>query len=179
LIEIIPGELITRKLKIKVEKDTIMDSSPEKDILKLVLADRYSDDPPVCAFVKGFGLQSGAIAASIAHDSHHIIAVGCSDEDIKNAINLIIRNNGGIAFTKEQNSEILKLPYFGLMTHEPGKEVAEKYIKLNQLVLDTGCNINAPFMSLSFLALTVIPELKINHNGLFDVGLFDNIPLFE
>jgi adenine deaminase len=149
------------------------------DLLKIVLLDRYSEDPPVVAFIKGFGLKKGAMACSVAHDSHHIIAVGCDDDSLDYALEWVVKNKGGMCFAV--NAEILgiPLPYFGLMSDADVSEMASDYEKLSTLAKKNGSSLEAPFMTLSFMALTVIPELKINHKGLFDGKAFRNISLFK
>lgn len=179
VIEAIPGELLTNWLKIEVQAGCVVSSNISTDMLKIVLLDRYSDTPPVVAFIKGFGLKSGALAASIAHDSHHILCVGVDDESIQAALQWIVVSKGGLCFANQGKVAGIKLPFFGLMTNEPGEEVSKQYEELNRHILSSGCNINAPFMTASFMALTVIPNLKINHNGLFDINKFCSVPLFH
>lgn len=178
VIGVIDDELLTHKMIEKCTPGGNLKADTSKDILKVVLLDRYEETPPVTGFVKGFGLQQGALAASIAHDSHHIIAVGVDDNDINDALEWIIENKGGICFSLKNQTNGITLPWFGLMTNMKASETAEKYDLLNMLAKESGSNLNSPFMTLSFIALTVIPELKINHNGLFDSKTFKNIPLF-
>jgi adenine deaminase len=181
LIEAIDGELLTKNLVIDtpVELGSEVLANTQHDILKIVLLDRYSDTPPQVAFIKGFGLKKGALAASIAHDSHHIVAVGCDDVSLEASLKWIVENRGGICFFNGVEGEGLRLPYFGLMTDEYGEKVSELYEQLNNKVKDSGCSLKSPFMTASFMALTVIPEIKINHNGLFDSINFKTISLFE
>lgn len=179
VIEAIPGELLTNWKTVNVAPKTEIESDANKDILKIVLLDRYENTSPVVGFITGFGLKSGAIAASIAHDSHHIISVGVDDISIVKALEWIVGNKGGICFASQNSVSGIELPYYGLMTNDSGEQISIKYQELNKQINNAGCKINAPFMTASFMALTVIPNLKINHNGLFDVTKFQNVPLFE
>ncbi len=156
----------------KVENGFIV-SDTEKDILKIVVVNRYKQSKPVVGFIKNFNLKYGAIASSIAHDSHNIIAVGVHDNDILKAINNVINSKGGIVAVHQDDITKLDLPIAGLMTNEDAYTVAEKYQKVNQKPKDWGSSLHAPFMTLSFMALLVIPELKIGDISLFDVGKFE------
>lgn len=181
IISAIDGELFTKCIveDIWCEVGEELVSKPQEDILKIVLLDRYSEADPVIAFIKGFGIKKGAIAASIAHDSHHILAIGADDLSIEKALRWIVKNRGGLCFALDNEVEGLKLPYFGLMTNDEGELVKRKYLQLNENVRRAGCTLLSPFMTASFMALTVIPELKINHNGLFDGINFKSISLFQ
>ncbi|MDF1547777.1 MAG: adenine deaminase [Bacteroidales bacterium] len=154
-------------------------SDVTKDVLKIVLVNRYTPSKPVVAFIKNFNLKKGAIAGSVAHDSHNIIAVGVSDEDIVVAINSVIESKGGIVAVNGDDVSKLELPIAGLMTNEDGYQVAEKYKFINQKPKDWGSTLRAPFMTLSFMALLVIPELKIGDKGLFDGKKFELTNLFS
>ena len=171
VIEVLDGQLLTRKIEhhINIENHNLI-SDPEHDILKIAVVNRYTNRKPAIAFVKNFGLQKGAIASSVAHDSHNVIAVGVSEDDICDAVNLIIRAKGGIAVScKEDNiSELLPLPIAGLMSDKHYKTVGNKYRELDNLAKQLGSQLSAPFMSLSFMALLVIPEIKLSDKGLFD-----------
>ncbi len=173
VIEAIEGELITKELELepKVENGVYV-SDTEKDILKITVINRYFNKRPAVAFIRGFGLKKGAIASSVAHDSHNIIAVGVNDKDICDAINALINTKGGIAVNNGENIEILPLPVAGIMSNEDGYEVADKYSKINKLPAELGCKLHAPFMTLSFMALLVIPALKLSDRGLFDGNKF-------
>jgi adenine deaminase len=143
------------------------------DILKITVVNRYENVAPAVAYVHGFGLKKGAIASSVAHDSHNIIAVGCSDELITKAVNAIIEKKGGICAVDEESKNILALPIAGLMSDLDGFEVAKQYEKLDKIAKNEfGSKLTAPFMTLSFMALLVIPELKLSDKGLFDVKNF-------
>ncbi|AKF25252.1 adenine deaminase [Sulfurovum lithotrophicum] len=144
-------------------------SGKAEDILKITVVNRYEDAKPAVAYVHGFGLKKGAIASSVAHDSHNIIAVGCSDTLIAKAVNTIIGNRGGICAVTEEEIEVLSLPIAGLMSDKDGFEVANRYADLDRMVReDFASPLSAPFMTLSFMALLVIPELKLSDKGLFD-----------
>ncbi|MCD6365924.1 MAG: adenine deaminase, partial [Bacteroidales bacterium] len=153
----------------------------ENDILKMVVLNRYEKNiKPAVAFIKGFGIKDGAIASTIAHDSHNIIAVGSDDILITEAINRIIETRGGIvAVDKTGKTEILPLPIAGLLTTDAVEIVAGKYKALNRFVKEMGSDMRAPFMTLSFMALLVIPEIKLSDKGLFDGNKFEFINLFE
>lgn len=181
VIGAIEGELITNWLREKppVRFGELVEANVEADLLKIVLLDRYTDAKPIVAFIRGFGLRQGALAASIAHDSHHILAIGCDDSSIETALNWIIEQKGGLCYANGDEAQGLSLPYFGLMTDTSGYEVSQLYKRINEVVKKGGCLLNSPFMTASFMALTVIPELKIFHNGLFDGIKFEQVPLFQ
>ncbi|MBE9469254.1 MAG: adenine deaminase [Bacteroidetes bacterium] len=181
LINAFDGELYTKGITVKpkIENNCIV-SDIENDILKIVVVNRYDEKAkPAVGFVKGFALKRGAIASSIAHDSHNIICVGTNDTDILSAITKIIDNKGGIVACNEKNIYDLPLPIAGLMSNKSGKEVASQYKFLNDKALEFGSKFAAPFMSLAFMALLVIPELKIGDKGLFDVNKFKLTSLFQ
>jgi adenine deaminase len=180
VIEAIDGELITNWLtqKSPVDIGESVYADIENDFLKIVLLDRYSEAKPVVAFIKGFGMKSGSIAASVAHDSHHILSIGCDDKSIAEALNWIIKNKGGICFSHNGEVDGIALPFYGLMSNEPGEYVSSMYKSLNEKVKNTSCTLHSPFMTASFMALTVIPKLKIFHNGLFDGVNFKPVSLF-
>lgn len=150
----------------------------EKDILKLVVINRYNNSKPAIGFIHGFGLKKGALAGSIAHDSHNIIAVGTNDKDILNAINAVISRKGGIAVSVKDNTRLLTLEIAGLMSSGDGEDVAARYAELNNFAQSLGSSFKSPFMTLSFMALMVIPELKLGDKGLFDIGSFSPVSLF-
>lgn len=153
-------------------------SDTDRDILKIVVYNRYTRSVPQVAFVHGFNLKSGAIASAIAHDSHNIIAIGTNDESLTYAINQLIECKGGIIAGHDNEWELLPLPVAGLMSTEDGEKVAAKYNILNDTVAKLGCKYHAPFMTLSFLALLVIPELKLSDKGLFDSKKMEFTSLF-
>ncbi|MGM9479169.1 adenine deaminase [Pedobacter sp. GSP4] len=168
-IEALDGQLITNKLFVvpKVENGNII-SDIENDVLKMVVVNRYHDAPIAVSFVKNFGLKTGAIASSVAHDSHNIIAVGADDKSICEAVNLVIQETGGVVALGNGKEEVLGLPVAGLMSNENGYKVAESYTSIDQFAKDLGSTLLAPFMTLSFMALLVIPHLKLSDKGLFD-----------
>lgn len=169
VIEALDGQLVTNKISIKPKiKNDFYVSDVDNDILKIAVVNRYKDAPVAIAFVKSFGLKKGAIASSVAHDSHNIIAVGVDDENICNAVNLIIQNNGGISCVDANEEIILSLPVAGLMSNEDGYTIAEKYTAIDKAAKDLGSKLSAPFMTLSFMALLVIPHVKLSDLGLFD-----------
>jgi adenine deaminase len=180
VIEIIDKELITNSFKVKpkIENNNII-SDTKKDILKIVVYNRYkNNEKPQIGFINGFGLKEGAIASSVAHDSHNIIAVGADDTSIFNAINEIVEHKGGLCYVKDKDFYTLPLEFGGLMTSQDGETVADMYKKLNVVVKANGSKLTSPFMTLSFMALLVIPSLKIGDKGLFDVDKFEFTNLF-
>jgi adenine deaminase len=181
VIEIIDKELITRSFSYKLNSEnTNLISDVKKDILKIVVYNRYKEtSKPTIGFIHGIGIKYGAVASSIAHDSHNIIAVGTSDEDIVNAINDIVDNKGGLSFVEGKNHYTIPLEFAGLMTQENPSKLAEMYEVLNSRIKAAGSTLTAPFMTLSFMALLVIPELKIGDKGLFDVSTFQFTSLYE
>ncbi len=174
------GQLITGAAVVepRIEGGCVV-SDPERDILKLVVKNRYAETPAGIGFIRGLGLKRGAFASCVAHDSHNIVASGTDDESITRAINLIIRNRGGISVVDGEKDEVLPLPFAGIMTVEDGYAVAEQYRKMDQLVKALGSNVRAPFMTLSFMALLVIPQLKLSDKGLFDGKNFVFTDLFK
>jgi len=178
VINAFDGELLTREIIREPIPGKLVESMPTEDILKIVVKDRYNDAKPAVGFIKGFRIKHGAFASSIAHDSHNIIAVGASDRDIVAAVNEIVDLKGGLAVAAEEKIESLQLNIAGIMSDRPCTEVASKYEKLSELVKSLGCKMSAPFMTLSFMALLVIPELKLSDRGLFDGKNFCHVPLF-
>ena len=143
-------------------------SEPE-DVLKITVVNRYRNSTPALAFVRGFGLKNGAIASSVAHDSHNVIAVGCSDALVAKAVNAVIAHKGAVCVVTEEKVELLELPVAGLMSDKDGFEVAARYAELDRMVKEQlSSTLSALFMTLSFMALLVIPELKLSDKGLFD-----------
>ncbi len=180
VIEAINGQLITGESaqEVLTEKGYAI-SDIDRDILKMVVVNRYDNSaPPAIAFVKNFGLREGAIASSVAHDSHNIIAVGVDDASIVRAINVVIDTMGGISYVNEADHSILPLPVAGLMSTSDGYEVADEYQKMDAEVKRMGSRLTAPYMTLSFLALLVIPKLKLSDKGLFDGSTFKFRELF-
>lgn len=178
IIEAFEGELLTKEISAISGTKKLVESDTDSDILKIVVKDRYNNSPPVTGFIKGFELKNGAFASSVAHDSHNIISIGTNDIDITSSVNEIIRLKGGLAVSSGQTIESLQLNIGGIMTTRSCVEVAHDYEKLNMVVKSLGCTMRAPFMTLSFMALLVIPDLKISDRGLFDVNKFELVPLF-
>jgi len=173
VIEALEGQLITNELHLpaKIENGNIV-SDIDSDVLKLAVIERYTNGKPAIGFIKNFGLKKGAIASCVAHDSHNIIAVGVTDEDICNAVNAIIDSKGGISVSVDGNTETLALPVAGIMSNEDGYSVADKYTFIDKKAKELGTTLHAPFMTLSFMALLVIPQLKLSDKGLFDGKVF-------
>jgi len=155
-------------------------SDPENDVLKMAVVNRYEDADPAIAFIRGFGLQEGALASSVAHDSHNVVAVGVSDDAIARAVNAVIDAKGGVSATDaEGDARLLPLPIAGLMSDEPYDDVARRYTDLADFVQNRlGSPMDAPFMTLSFMCLLVIPQLKLSDQGLFDGESFQFVSRF-
>ena len=180
VIKAFDGDLLTEQL---ITSPKIVDgfavSDTDRDILKIIVLNRYFPAKPSVGFINGFGLKRGAIALSIAHDSHNIVAIGVTDEDIIKTVNKLIDLKGGIVVNQGNDKfSYIQLPYAGLMTDGEPFEIAGEYERLNKIVQDLGSNLKAPFMTLSFMALLVIPKLKIGDKGLFDVSGFKFVDLF-
>ncbi len=174
VIGIMPDEILT--LAESFTPSTFgqnLESDIKQDIQKIVYINRYKNSPPVVAYCRGFGLKRGAIASSIAHDSHNILAVGVSDHAIVEVVNKIIEHKGGLVVNHDGDLSILPLPIAGIMSDKSGEEVAAAYNKLHQEVAMMGCYLPSPFMTLSFMALVVVPELKIGEKGLFRYSTFN------
>ncbi|MGN6402862.1 MAG: adenine deaminase [Flavisolibacter sp.] len=169
VIEALDGQLITNKIFAtpKTVNDEIV-SDVENDILKIVVVNRYQNAPVAKAFIRNFGLKKGAIASSVAHDSHNIVAVGADDQSLSKAVNLIIERKGGVSCVGNEKELILPLPVAGLMSSADGYVVAEKYSNIDKAAKNLGSKLSAPYMTLSFMALLVIPHVKLSDRGLFD-----------
>jgi adenine deaminase len=173
VIAALDGQLITNTLTAVLPvTNGALESNTQQDILKLVVVNRYKKAPPAVAFIHGFGLQHGAIASSVAHDSHNIIAVGADDESLAAAINTVIAEQGGISAVGSSFVEGLPLPVAGLMSNLDGYTVAARYSALDKAAKELGSTLASPFMTLSFMALLVIPHLKLSDLGLFDGDSF-------
>jgi adenine deaminase len=173
-IEALDGQLITGKFKSDIRSEKgIWKTNIEKDILKIVVLNRYTKSPIAKAFIKNFGLKTGALASSVAHDSHNIVAVGTSDEELSRAVNAVISEKGGISAVGPGGILSLGLPVAGLMSIEEGYKVAESYTRLDAMAKSLGSGLASPFMTLSFMALLVIPHLKLSDLGLFDGDIFE------
>lgn len=173
VIEALDGELVTNE----IETESLIDdgnlvSNIKDDVLKMTVVNRYSNQDPSIAFIKNFGLQEGAIASSVGHDSHNIIAVGVSDEMICKAVNLLIENKGGICVVTETEEKVVALPVAGIMSNQSATIIGKAYSELDIWAKKLGSTLRAPFMTLSFMALLVIPSLKLSDKGLFDGSKF-------
>lgn len=178
VIELIPDSLLTKALRWPINSiGEFIESDTKNDILKIVVLNRYSKAKPVVGFIKGFQLKKGAIAGTIAHDSHNIVAVGVSDDDLLMAIEQIQKMRGGLLVFDGVKYESLALPIAGLMSDQAAGIVAKKYKILSKKANDLGCTMHAPFMTMAFMSLLVIPELKIGDRGLFDVNRFAFVDL--
>jgi adenine deaminase len=179
VIEARDGQLITGRAE---EAPKVSDgnavSDTSKDILKIAVVNRYQDAAPSAGFIRNFGLTKGAIASSVAHDSHNIVSVGVADIDISRAVNLVIQAQGGISAVYGDEEKILPLPVAGIMSDLNYREAARRYRELDAFAKQMGSRLTAPFMTLSFMALLVIPELKISDRGLFDAARFEFADLF-
>lgn len=176
VIEALDGQLITNRLEYPAQVvNEAVHAQLELDILKLVVVNRYFEAPPAIAYIKSFGLKRGAMASSVAHDSHNVIAVGTTDEDIAAAVNLVMEAGGGLSAVcvADKVAEVLPLPVAGLMATGTCGEVGAAYGKLDKLVKAWGSPLRAPYMTLSFMALLVIPALKLSDEGLFDGAKFE------
>lgn len=169
VIEALEGQLVTNKIieAALIENGNLV-SNIDKDILKMTVVNRYQNQKPGIAFIKNFGFKEGAIASSVGHDSHNIIAVGVSDEAICKAVNLIIENKGGICAVSNLETKIVSLPVAGIMSDRDGKTIGKQYAELDKMAKALGSKLYAPYMTLSFMALLVIPSLKLSDKGLFN-----------
>ena len=176
VIEALDGQLITNKLSFNAKViDNKIVCDPGNDILKIVVVNRYNNAPVAKAFIKNFGLQQGAIASSVAHDSHNIVAVGADDDSICKAVNLVIEQQGGISCVSNEAEMLLALPVAGLMSNSDGYSIAKAYTAIDAMAKSLGSQLSAPFMTLSFMALLVIPHVKLSDKGLFDGDQFQFI----
>ncbi|TXD47981.1 adenine deaminase [Polaribacter sp. IC073] len=173
VIEALDGELVTNQMEADaLIVDGNLVSNISTDVLKMTVVNRYKNEVPAIAFIKNFGLKEGAIASSVGHDSHNIIAVGVSDEAICKAVNFIIENSGGICAVNSSEEKIVSLPVAGIMSDLSAEEIGKAYAELDTMAKQMGSELRAPYMSLSFMALLVIPSLKLSDKGLFDGNTF-------
>ena len=179
VIEALDGQLITNKLQVPVSilttNDNFLKSNVKEDILKITIINRYFDSPVTLGWIKNFGFTQGAIASTVAHDSHNIIAVGADDESIAKAVNLVIKEKGGVSCVSNNASLVVGLPIAGLMSNTDGYIVAKQYTEIDKMAKSLGSSLSSPFMTLSFMALLVIPHLKLSDRGLFDGDSFNLI----
>ncbi len=180
VIEAIDGQIVTGQKTYSAKiVDGLAVCDEKQDLLKLVVVNRYQSAKPAVAFIHGFGLKDAALAGTVAHDSHNIVAVGSNDELLLEAIQRVIDTEGGLSAVHKNQSAVLPLEIAGLMSIRSCQEVANDYLKLDKMVKTAGCPLRAPFMTLSFMALLVIPDLKLSDLGLFDGKKFEFTPLFE
>ena len=180
VIEALDGQLITNLLNLKLtEADGGFISDTTTDILKIVVVNRYRDAPVAKAFIRNFGLKQGALASSVAHDSHNIVAVGVDDESINRAVNLVIKESGGVSCVNGKVEKVVGLPIGGLMSAADGFLIAEAYTQIDSMAKSLGSKLSAPFMTLSFMALLVIPHLKLSDKGLFDGSKFELMTVYN
>ena len=173
VIEALDGELVTNEILANaLVADGKIVSNVEDDILKMTVVNRYQNTKPSIAFIKNFGIKNGAIASSVGHDSHNIIAIGTSDELICSAVNLLIQHKGGICALNDTIEKIVALPVAGIMSDQPAEIIGNAYAELDAMAKEMGSSLSAPFMTLSFMALLVIPSLKLSDQGLFDGNSF-------
>lgn len=178
VITALDGQLITPKYYVApsvIEREGFYESNIEHDILKIVVVNRYKKAEIKKGFIKNFGFKTGAIASSVAHDSHNIIAVGTNDDAIASAINLVVEAEGGVSCVSDTDTAVLRLPVAGLMSGEDGYKVAKQYTDIDRMAKMLGSGLEAPFMTLSFMALLVIPHIKMSDLGLFDGDNFSFI----
>lgn len=181
VIEVIDGQLVTKNYPwvADLDQDGFIKTNLDQDILKIAVLNRYSLAKPAVALIRNFGLKEGAIASSVAHDSHNIVAVGTSDESLAQAINLIIQNKGGISAVTESAEHVLALPVAGIMSDMDAFAVGRTYGRMDDIAKAMGSQLSAPYMTLSFMALLVIPDIKLSDKGLFDGKTFQFIEAFE
>ncbi|WP_414468393.1 adenine deaminase [Methanobacterium sp. ACI-7] len=180
VIKVIEGQLLTEESEtILLVVDGKLKPDIEQDILKIAVVERYGHNNMANAFVHGFGIQEGAIASSVAHDSHNIIVVGTNSQDMADAVNKLVENKGGLVIASKGTYYSLKLPIGGLMSTESAEEVASSLEKLHSILEKLGCKLISPFMTMSFLALLVIPKLKISDMGLFNVEKFEFVDVLK
>ncbi|HEY1684115.1 MAG TPA: adenine deaminase [Tepidisphaeraceae bacterium] len=179
VIDVIEGQLVTREFRWKPSAELkSLQSDLSQDVLKISVVERYGGNKMAVGFIRGFGLKRGAIASSVAHDCHNIVAVGTSDEQLCRAVNAVIRHRGGLAVVDGETENVLPLPVAGIMSDGEGHTVARQYATIDQLAKNLGSPLRAPFMTLSFMALLVIPSLKLSDRGLFDGEQFKFVDLF-
>ena len=180
VIQCFDGELLTKKTTARlITENGIVQPDIFEDILKIAVVERHGSNNVANAFIKGFGLKKGAIAASIAHDSHNIVAIGYSPKRMAEAVNKVIENKGGIAVVSEDFADSLSLPIAGLMSNQDGIAIAKKLRILQKMAFALGCELTAPFMTMAFMSLLVIPSIKLSDKGLFDGDSFEFIDVIR
>ena len=180
VIHALEGQLITKESteEARIENGFAV-ADVSRDILKIAVVNRYDDHPPSIGFIKNFGMTEGAIASSVAHDSHNVVVIGTSDEYICEAVNALIPHMGGVSTVTSGKHEVVPLPVAGLMSTDSAETVGAAYTRADQLAKEAGCKLQSPFMTLSFMALLVIPSLKLSDKGLFDGDQFEFVELFR
>ncbi|WP_405274133.1 adenine deaminase [Methanobrevibacter sp.] len=174
VIQCFDGDLITKKTTAKLTtKEGILQPDISEDVLKIAVVERHGSNNLTNAFIKGFGIKKGAMAASIAHDSHNIVVIGCSSQKMAEAVNKVVDNKGGIAVVSDDFEGSLSLPIAGLMSNEDGFVTAKKLESLQKMAFALGCKLTAPFMTMAFMSLLVIPSIKLSDKGLFDGDSFE------
>lgn len=180
VINVIDGSLVSQKVMLEaLVEDNLVISNISEDILKIVLHNRYTNMPVQVGFIKGFGLKKGAFASSVSHDSHNILAIGTNDIDIVNVVNRVVKSKGGLAVCDGEDLEILDLPIAGLMSNLDINTINDSYSRLKLKLKDFGCTLDSAFMTMAFMSLIVIPELKLGSRGLFEYSKFEFVDLFE
>lgn len=178
-IEVYDGQLITGEMQVAIENNNGNASpDPSRDLLKIAVVNRYAKSKPAVAFIRNFGLKRGAIASSVAHDSHNIIVVGADDDSIAKAANLLMEHTGGLSLVDGPEEMTIALPIAGLMSDRDCATIGKAYAAIDKKAKELGSTLRAPYMSLSFMALLVIPQLKLSDKGLFDGKDFRFVPLF-
>lgn len=179
MIGVIKGELITEMIIDRPKSlDGYLECDIERDILKIAVISRYEKKKLTVGFVKNFGLKKGALASSVAHDSHNIVVIGCSDQEMTEAVNMIIDSKGGFSVYSDEEQMMLSLPVAGLMTDEDAHKVANEYVKIRDLSIKLGSQLSDPFMTMGFMPLLVIPFMKISDKGIFDCQKFEITSLY-
>lgn len=178
VIEVQDGHLLTGELKERAKvAGGILVADPDRDLLKIAVINRYAEAPPAMGFIRNFGIRRGAMASSVAHDSHNIVAVGCDDDSLCRAVNMVIEHAGGLSLVNGNEEQVIALPVAGLMSDGDGERLGRAYARLESTAKEMGSTLRAPYMSLSFMALLVIPRLKLSDRGLFDVARFRFVTL--
>ena len=174
VIQCFDGDLLTRKATAKLKTENgIVQPDISEDVLKMAVVERHGSNNVANAFIKGFGLKKGAIASSVSHDSHNIVVIGYSSEKMAEAVNMVIENMGGMAVVSDDFEDSLSLPIAGLMSNQDGIVTAKKLRTLQKMAFAMGCRLTAPFMTMAFMSLLVIPSIKLSDKGLFDGDRFE------
>ena len=176
VIQALDGQLITNRVNVDLPvEDGALQSDPGQDALKIAVINRYQEAPVAVGFIRGYGLQGGALASTVAHDSHNLIVVGVDDESICRAVNLLVDCKGGLSAVNGTEEHVIPLPIAGIMSDKSGEKIGKAYEEIDAFVRAMGCGLKAPYMTLSFMALLVIPSIKMSDKGLFDAEAFQFI----